>query len=102
MKHVVVSDGLTELTVRPRALFDEYIHLLEADIRTFFKDRSDFKDVPCPGCLSSDRKPAFEKLTFDYRECAVCGSLYASPRPSSEKLNGFYKESGALKFWRSN
>ena len=100
MKQVVVSDGLRESAVHPRALFDQYVALLGSDIRLLFKDRSDFVAIDCPACQGA-ATPIFEKLTFAYRTCDECGSTFVSPRPDGTALRRFMEASEAVRFWQS-
>lgn len=99
MKQVVVFDGLSELAVRPRELFDRYISLLRTDIDRTLSNTSRFSVSKCPGCRSEKSEPVFEKLSFSYRICHECGSVYVSPRPTSSDISNFTKNSEAVKFW---
>jgi hypothetical protein len=100
MKHVVVTDDLREAVIRPRPLLEEYIRLLEADVRRFLDGRVELRACPCPGCGGQIAAVAFRKLGFEYQRCAACRSLFVSPRPSAEAIDEFVRSAGAIAFWR--
>ena len=101
MKQVLVSDGLREAALRPRALVEEYVTLLDRDRRRAFGDRSGFVAVPCPGCATEGGAPAFTKADFAYVRCSHCGSVFASPRPTADALRDFRRTSAAIRYWTS-
>lgn len=92
---------MKEAEIRPRALFDRYLELLQDDIAQFFSDRSGFVDVPCPGCGGGDGETELEKWGFPFRVCAACGSLFACPRPDPGALARYYQGSAAVRFWNT-
>jgi ribosomal protein S27E len=101
VKQVLVSDGLREAALRPRALIEEYLALLDRDRRRTFVDHSGFVEVPCPGCGETECPPAFTKADFTYVRCPRCGSVFASPRPTADALRDFRRTSAAFRYWTS-
>lgn len=99
MKHVVVFDGLRELSIRPRELFDEYAAAVARDAARLLEGRAAFVPVPCPGCGEAPAHAAFTKHGFEFLRCRICRSLYVSPRPTPETLAAFLPASEGLVFW---
>jgi hypothetical protein len=93
---------MKESDIRPQALFNRYLELSRQDIVRFFRDQSQFVELPCPACASECREPGLEKLGFRYMICKDCESLYLSPRPTAEMINKYYRESEAVKFWETH
>lgn len=100
MKTVVLERDVHELEIKPHALLSEYRALVERDVRERFAVDERLEPCSCPGCRSARTRRAFEKLGFQYVECADCGTLYVSPRPSDEALVAFYRDSTSSRFWR--
>jgi SAM-dependent methyltransferase/ribosomal protein S27E len=92
---------LKESEIRPKALFDEYLAAVQEDIALFFKEKSGFVSVPCPGCRGSvgAEGEKFVKDGFPYVKCPGCGTLFVSPRPPRDALDRFYRESRSSRFW---
>jgi ribosomal protein S27E/SAM-dependent methyltransferase len=101
VKQVLVSDGLREAALRPRALVEEYVALLDRDRRAAFGDRSGFVEISCPGCKTERCPTVFTKAEFAYARCPRCGSVFASPRPMAEALREFRRTSAAIRYWIS-
>lgn len=88
---------MKEADIRPKELFDHYLFLSAQDAEQF--DRSQFAEVPCPGCGVLSNDCWFQKNGFTYRLCSSCGTLYCSPRPSVRQLDTFYHDSPSAQFW---
>ena len=58
---------MKEEEIRPRQVFDEYLHLAALDADLYFNN-SDRQAIPCPACLTAGKK-VFEKHGFDYEVC---------------------------------
>ncbi len=100
MKSTVVCDEFSETSLKPSDLLDEYIRLVEGDMKDFFQDKK-LSDFPCPACNSKNKITAFDKFGLSYVECADCNTLYVNPRPSDLDLRSYYLESKAANFWRN-
>jgi 2-polyprenyl-3-methyl-5-hydroxy-6-metoxy-1,4-benzoquinol methylase len=92
---------MKESEIRPQALFDRYLDLLQEDIYQFFSDQSAFVDIPCPGCGGGRGKTELEKWGFQFRLCADCWSLFVCPRPGPDALDRYYRKSAAVRYWDS-
>ena len=101
MKRVVFLEDIAESEIRPDSLYNEYRNILKEEIPVFFSDQSQFVKVDCPGCSAESDEQLFVKFGFQYCKCNSCGSVFASPRPTAEMLADFFKNSRAVKFWRS-
>lgn len=90
-------DKIREEEIRPKELFDHYLHLSKLDGQKL--NHLDFAEISCPACNSKDSFLQFEKDNYKYRECFSCFSLYCSPRPNSEQLGQLYVNSPSSKYW---
>src|SRR5688500_17283427 len=90
---------MREQDIRPKALFDQFLAASREDAGLLFADPSAFQVIPCPACGAGAVASSFDKLGFEYRECAGCGSLYVSPRPPAELFDRFYRTSKASEFF---
>jgi hypothetical protein len=98
VKTVVSVQDFLELEIHPDPLLAGYLSRLERDVVDRW--RSATIDVPCPGCGSSERAPAFVRFDVPYHECTGCGSVYASPRPSEAEIVELSRIGSAAVFWR--
>jgi len=90
---------MKEADIRSPELLDRYLSLSAQDAEVFFRDRSSFADILCPGCGCAGSPEAFTKNDFRYVECEACGSLFVSPRPPREALDRYYSASPSASFW---
>lgn len=90
---------LTENEIRPEALMAEQARLFSEDIAGLMAHRSDFIQVPCPACESTDFKPTFEKSGMPFVTCLQCETLYANPRPRPEHMETYYRYSKNYEYW---
>lgn len=97
MKNIVVLDEYNEIDLKPSALFDKYLALVEKDVAQLTK--GSLKDAACPGCGRTETVSTFAKFGLKYNECAGCRSLYISPRPDDATLNKFFTQSPSRIFW---
>jgi SAM-dependent methyltransferase/ribosomal protein S27E len=93
---------MKESEIRPQNLFNRYLELSQQDIERFFRDKSKFVAVACPGCGSIKQEPGLEKFGFTYVLCSDCGTLYLSPRPSPDRLDEYYRDAESVKFWSTH
>ncbi|MFH1189195.1 MAG: class I SAM-dependent methyltransferase [Candidatus Omnitrophota bacterium] len=89
---------MKESDIRDTVVLDEYLAMVEKDIRDLF-DPVSFEDVRCPACSSSGHAREFEKSGFRYVSCKECSTLFVNPRPTFEALNRFYSSSPSASFW---
>lgn len=89
---------MKESEIRNRDILDEYLKLVEKDVKHFFAPRL-FISVNCPACHGSSFLPEFEKLGFRYVSCESCRTLFVNPRPLFEMLKKFYSDSPSTHFW---
>lgn len=90
---------MREQDIRPKALFDRFLAASGEDAERLFADHSAFQTIPCPACGGTGVGESFNKLRFEYRECAACGSLYVCPRPPADLFDRFYRTSKASAFF---
>ena len=89
---------MKESEIRNRGVLDEYLKLVEDDVKHFFQPGS-FISAGCPACNVSGGSPEFKKLGFQYVSCKSCGTLFVNPRPPFEMLKKFYSDSVSSRFW---
>ncbi len=89
---------MKEEDIRNREAFNQYIEMVEKDVKDFF-DFTSFTEILCPACASNDKKTGFKKKNFDYVLCGQCNTIYVSPRPSNDDLKRFYADSPSALFW---
>jgi 2-polyprenyl-3-methyl-5-hydroxy-6-metoxy-1,4-benzoquinol methylase/ribosomal protein S27E len=90
---------MKEQEIRDRNKLNEYLRLVEQDVRTIFADQSLFVQVNCPACSGADHVSQFDKNGFIYVQCSSCGTLFVNPRPSVTALERFYTEAKSSIFW---
>jgi len=90
---------LTDGDLRPADHKQMQAEAFARDIERLKARRSEFVAVDCPACGSHDKKPAFEKYTFEYAECTDCGTYYMTPRPSPAVMSAYYSNSENYRVW---
>ena len=100
MKRVVSLDEMVAADISPDFVYQEYVRLLEAEIKQRFSDAKSLIEVKCPGCGRKKNNDIYEKLGLRFKCCAGCGSIYVSPRPTEKDLKKLYAESPACRYWR--
>lgn len=90
---------MKEEDIRKRETFNQYLELVEKDVKKIFADQKDFQKINCPACDSQKLDYQFNKLGFVYVLCQNCGTLFVNPRPSFRNLNEFYSKSESTSFW---
>ena len=90
---------MKESEIRPQALFNRYLELVQAEAQELTAQAHEFIAVSCPGCGGSEGVPDFVKFGFQYCLCAQCGSLYVSPRPEATRVAAYYREASSVIFW---
>ena len=88
---------MKESEIRPKEIFNQFLHLAQKDTETFFRD-SPRQKINCPGC-NSIGKYTFSKDSFDYCKCENCHTLYVNPRPNIESFEDYYTNSPSSKYW---
>ena len=72
------------------------------DVARLLTHRHDFIPVPCPACMGTQVRPAFEKLGLRYVICASCETMFVSPRPSPDDLRRYYETSENYAYWNTH
>ncbi len=98
MKTAAATATIKEEEIRPDDIFSEFMRLSADDAENFF-EKSQFEEVPCPGCESKSIGTFFVKHTFKYNCCGDCGSIYVSPRPNKAELLRYYATSKSQTYW---
>lgn len=93
---------MKETDIRPEALFQRYLEMVEAEARALARQTKAFVLVPCPACGAAPGAPVLEKFGFTFRECPDCGSLYSSPRPSAAQIAAYYRDAESVKYWSTH
>jgi SAM-dependent methyltransferase len=90
--------ALTEQTIRPDGLFEEYLDLAKKDAETLFLNTQKL-DISCPACALYIKEEKFSKDSFSYKECPDCFTVFCSPRPQADAFAAFYKDAPSTRFW---
>lgn len=91
---------MQESSIRPQALFDQYLQLAAADAVTYFESAPRL-EIHCPAC-GSHGSPAFSKSGFVYQLCPQCDTLYVSPRPVVSAFSDYYTSAPSVEFWATS
>ena len=90
---------MKEKDIRPKKIFDKFLHLSSLDIRKYFgRPRTKINCVAC----GKKGKFSFKKRSFSYHECPKCKTLFVNPRPKESSFENFYKKSSSMKFLSTN
>ncbi len=100
MKTIVTQSDVLEFEIKPNAMLDEYLKLLEQDLAADVTGAKNRRHTVCPGCRSEQHEAAFEKFGYTYRLCTRCRSLFVSPRPGDEALIRFFRSARSSVFLR--
>lgn len=92
---------MKEQDIRPQDLFNQYLTIATADIKTFFGSAAYYRTA-CPACDSNCTSLDFRKLGFDYERCADCGTLFVNPRPEASAFDRYYREAPSVRFWATD
>ena len=98
MERAIIHSDLTKNEIQPQHLLDQYIELLQNDIKSMFP-ASALEYASCPVTGEETVQNSFNKMGLEYQVSQTLGNIYSSPRPSKEKLIEFYSRSSARKFW---
>ena len=86
---------MKEKDIRPRKIFDRFLHLTSLDIQKYF-NKSKVK-INCVAC-GKVGKFSFKKKNFSYHECPNCRTLFVNPRPKEKAFLNYYTNSSSIKF----
>jgi Zn ribbon nucleic-acid-binding protein len=100
MKNVVFTDTAEEGEFKPDRIFEQYLSLNAADLKSEFKNKKSLKNVVCPACRSDDANKAFKKFGFEYLQCDTCGTVYMSPRPDDREIRNHFLASRSSHYWQ--
>ncbi len=93
---------LKENDIRPKDLMAQKKPALEHD-KQFLRDhKSQFVQVDCPACTSTNHAEWAEKEGFEYHKCAECNTIFMNPRAPEDLLGEFYKQSQNYAFWNEH
>ena len=86
---------LQEQDIRPKKIFNKFLHLTSLDIKKYFSKSRD--KINCIAC-GKKGKFSFKKKNFSYYECKKCNSLFVNPRPRENAFLNYYTKSASIKF----
>ncbi len=93
---------INEEDIRPAELMTQQARCAENDRQFLLKRKTQFVEVSCPACDSTDHKPAFTKNEFSYATCSQCQTVYMTPRPNEQLLKDFYSSSENYAYWNKH
>ena len=86
---------MKEKDIRPKKLFEQFLHLTSLDIKKYFnKPKSNINCVAC----GKKGKFSFKKKNFSYCECLSCKTLFVNPRPRESAFFNYYTKASSIKF----
>ena len=88
MERAIIHSDLTKNEIQPQHLLDQYIELLQNDIKSIFPV-SVLESASCPVTGEETVRNSFDKMGLEYQVSQTLGNIYLSPRPSKEKLIEF-------------
>jgi len=100
MKNIVINEEYRQTDLKPSAMLQEYVALLQKDV-TGMLANGPLQEAVCPACGSAKSVGQFEKSGMHYKECAGCRSLYISRRPTDAAIAKFYRQAPSKTFWRN-
>ena len=98
MEHAIIYSDLSKEEIQPKQLINQYVHLIEEDIKDIFK-KEDLVEFYCPTNYEKDTRKTFVKMGMKYCISKTFGNIYISPRPNRKKLIEFYRQSKGREFW---
>lgn len=88
--------------IRDKNMRLEARELYRKDQERILSHSKDFVEVNCPACDQSEKRDAWKRDGFTYKECCHCGTIYVSPRPTKNMLAEHYATSLSEKYWAKN
>ena len=98
MEHAIIDSDLSREDIQPSQLIDEYLELLNSDIREILLSEG-LIEQGCPTNGETMIIDNFQKMGLKYNVSETFGNIYISPRPNQEQLIKFYRQSKAREFW---
>jgi SAM-dependent methyltransferase len=94
--HSIERIKIDLLNLKPYDSLKAVHQFFKKNFEKYFDDagepvKSDFEEVVCPICDSSNYRPKIRIDNFEYRECSVCDSVYNSPRLKGKLLQEMYQ-----------
>ncbi|MCM8530265.1 MAG: class I SAM-dependent methyltransferase [Lentisphaeraceae bacterium] len=89
------NKNFEEDSIRPSEMRKILEGFTQKDANWLLTRSSDFIEVNCPACNSSESTFVFDKRGFKYLKCKQCETGYISPRPNAKLLSDFYEGSQA-------
>ena len=90
---------MKESEIRDQKKLSKYQNLVDLDIKKFFYDKKNFKNINYKkwGCYKV--KKIFEKKNFTYFQCIDSKTIFANPRPKPQILEKFYSNTKSSNYW---
>jgi len=86
---------MKEKDIRPKKVFDKFLHLASLDIKKYFTKAKE--KINCIACGKKGHF-SFKKMNFSYYRCKNCNTLFVNPRPSKSTFSNYYEKSLSIKF----
>jgi SAM-dependent methyltransferase len=90
---------LSEDDIRPEHLNAAKEAAYARDVERLLRHKSNFVQVPCPVCGSTDGRERWTKYGLSYIGCPECDTAYISPRPTPAMLEEYYRTSELYEYW---
>ena len=90
---------MKESDIRDSNILKKYQKLVDEDVRKFFYNKKDFKDINYKSWGCKKVKKIFEKKRFKYYQCSHTKTIFANPRPKPELLEKFYSKTKSSTYW---
>ena len=90
---------MKESDIRNTRTLKKYQKLVDQDVRRFFSNKKNFKNVDYKSWGCKKVKKIFKKKNFNYFQCLNTKTIFANPRPKPELLEKFYLNTKSSNYW---
>tara|TARA_B100000029_G_C17598862_1_gene965106 strand:+ start:512 stop:1489 length:978 start_codon:yes stop_codon:yes gene_type:complete len=90
---------MKESDIRNNKILKRYQALVDKDIKKFFNQKKNFKNVNYRSWGCREVKKIFKKKNFTYFQCNNTKTIFANPRPKPEVLEKFYSNTKSSQYW---
>tara|TARA_Y100000590_G_scaffold432312_1_gene548194 strand:- start:774 stop:1754 length:981 start_codon:yes stop_codon:yes gene_type:complete len=90
---------MKESEIRDQHKLSTYQKLVDLDIKKFFYNKKNFKNINYKKWGCGKVKKIFEKKNFSYFQCINSKTIFANPRPKPKILEEFYSKTKSSNYW---
>ncbi len=90
---------MKETDIRDNKILQRYQRLVDKDIKFFFKNKKNFKNINYKSWGCKKVLKIFKKKNFNYYQCKDTKTIFANPRPKPDLLEKFYSNTKSSNYW---